>query len=79
MGQSEQDADLYQFVFGAVDKLLALKSSTCQTLLLELIEQLLHTILKPLLMCRLNICLTCSNQADASSLECMNQRQVIAQ
>ena len=65
----KQKADLYQFVFSNVDKLLALKSSTCQALLLKVIEQLLHAILKPLLMCQLDTCLTCSSGAMGSDLQ----------
>jgi len=53
---------LSQLLSASVDQLLTLQSSICQALLLELLEQLLHTVLKPLFIGLLDACLTCNTR-----------------
>lgn len=53
-------AYLSQLLGSSVDQLFALQSSVRQPLLLELLEQLLHTLLEPLFIGLLNAGITCS-------------------
>ena len=56
--QAETVADLCEFSNGIVDQLFALQGSCSEALVLELLEQLLNTILKPFLICLLNTLVT---------------------
>jgi len=53
---------LSQLLSSSVDQLLTLQSGICQALLLELLEQLLHTVLEPLFIGLLDACLTCNTR-----------------
>ena len=55
-----QNFYLSQLLSSSVDQLLTLQSGICQALLLELLEQLLPTVLEPLFIGLLDACLTCT-------------------